>query len=243
MPTTVRFQIGTASDQGPRTYNADAVHHMTEPNGYGETFLSIADGVGDNPDAMWAATDAVANVTRQGTRRDTGTAAEALLTAAAPVVAEHSDAPPGQDGDTTLVVVVAYPDHHPAYSIAWVGDSRAWRYTQTNGLEALTNDHTLAETFRHADYVPAPYLEHQLTVALSHASTETIGTATLTGPHGRLILTTDGIHKPLSDDDLHAIVADTHDPQLCAETLVTRARDLGATDNATALVADPRLDA
>lgn len=242
MPTTVRFRIGTASEQGPRSYNADAVQHMTSPNDYGETFLAIADGVGDNPDAMWAATDAVANVIRQGTSRETGSATEALLTAAAPVVAEHNEAPPGQAGDTTLVVVVAYPEN-PAYSIAWVGDSRAWRYTKTNGLEALTNDHTLAEKLRAAGYEPAPRLEHQLTVALSLASTDTIGQNTLAGPHGRLILTTDGVHKTLSDDQLHAVVADNHDPQACAEALVARARELGSSDNATALVADPVRDA
>jgi serine/threonine protein phosphatase PrpC len=57
-------------------------------------------------------------------------------------------------------------------------------------------------------------------------------------PGDRLLLCSDGLHEPLSDDRLSAILSAASDARAAAERLVRDALELGTRDNVTALVID-----
>ncbi|MCI2422481.1 serine/threonine protein phosphatase [Saccharopolyspora sp. K220] len=232
---TVRFRVGTASDRGPRAIQADSVGCNTTPNTVGAVSFAISDGIGDTRDAA----DTAAKAVSTAVDHDHDSAAVALIDAAAPVVEDHALAPAGQAGDATLVVVVA-STRDCIYRIAWVGDSRAWHHDDT-GLTQITRDHTLGQQLRDRGIDAAPRFDHCLTRALSTVEDKAIGEGRVCAPIGRLILTTDGVHKTLSASEIRGIADAFPDPHDCAARLVAHARECGSHDNATALVADPYL--
>ncbi|WP_424185328.1 PP2C family protein-serine/threonine phosphatase [Actinokineospora sp. G85] len=201
----------TASAQGPREINADAV--ASSSGAY-----ALADGVGDDPRAARAARIAAAAAVRVG-----GGAVEAVLAAQAEVLAEAA-------GNCVLVVAVPEGD---GYDIAWVGDVRAWAWTAT-GLRRLTTDHTVAQHFRDRGIPTTPRMEHIVTTSVRTARREQVGTARVAGP-SLLVLTSDGVHKPLDEPVMTRLLRYSTAP---AAALVEAATAAGSTDNATALVVE-----
>jgi serine/threonine protein phosphatase PrpC len=109
-----------------------------------------------------------------------------------------------------------------------VGDSRAWRFAGGR-LARLTADHVR----------PEPDLSHVLIRALGMESELRCDhTAIELAEHDRLLLTTDGVHGPLSDKRIAAILARQDSAQATATELVEAALASGGHDNATALVID-----
>ncbi len=234
-----QFQIAHATDQGPRLEQADAVNSVRGESGLHA--FAIADGVGDKTWSAETAQRAVDNATHHAIDRS---AAGALLDVAAPVIQYYANGPRGQVGDACLVVAVPFPDElGGGYDIAWVGDSRAWCYDGTE-LHQLTTDHTYGEKYRQPDNPDwlqncAHGFDHVLTRTLGTARDSTrIGTTRVVGDHGRLLLTTDGIHKALSHHEIQQAAARYSQPESCAERLITAARNHGSRDNAAVLVAD-----
>jgi serine/threonine protein phosphatase PrpC len=205
----------TASAQGPRSHNADAVGAYAAAGAPGIVF-ALADGVGDDPAAAQAARVAAAAAARTPVHKGP---VEAVL-AAQQAVRERSY------GDAVLVVAVPVAG---GYRIAWVGDARAYAWDGT-ALRRLTTDHTLAEYFRAHHQPVTPRMEHVVTTSVRTAKPHEIGTAEVTG--GGLLLTSDGVHKPLTGDTIRAILAD---PAHGAAELVEAAIAGGGSDNATAL--------
>lgn len=235
------FHVVTAADQGPREWQADATASHCDPESGLWTF-AVADGVGDWPWSADVADDAVQTATRTAVHRG---AVAALLAAAGPVIDTRAAAPVGQRGDTTLVVVVALPDSvGGGYDIAWVGDSRAWCFDGTE-LHQLTTDHTKGQEYRQPDRPDwlqdiAVRFDHVLTRSLGRSDhAGSVGTVRTYGPHGRLLLTTDGIHKELPDEAIERAARRYSHPHSCAERLIHAARNHGSRDNAAVLVADP----
>jgi protein phosphatase len=116
------------------------------------------------------------------------------------------------------------------YRLGWVGDVRAYAW---NGFELrqLTKDHTLAQYFRDHGEEATPKMEHVVTTSVHTAPTTRYGTTETSAT--TLVLTTDGIHKTLTDETMTAILRDADNP---AEALVQAAHNAGARDNATAVV-------
>ncbi|WP_037358837.1 PP2C family protein-serine/threonine phosphatase [Amycolatopsis orientalis] len=206
----------TASEQGPRERNADAVSAYAAAGAPGITF-ALADGVGDDPGAGRAARVAAAAAAR--TPVEAGPV-KAIL------AAQQAVQRLGGTGDAVLVVAMPFAG---GYRIAWVGDARAYSWDGSM-IHKLTQDHTLAEYFRSRHQPYSPRMEHVVTTSVRTAKPEEIGTAE--APSGGLLLTSDGVHKVLPPATIDEILAD---PARGASALVATAIALGGRDNATAL--------
>ncbi|RSM62268.1 serine/threonine protein phosphatase [Kibdelosporangium aridum] len=214
----------TASRQGGRQFNADAVGASRD----GESVVfALADGIGDS---IWAGEAArVAS----GVAARTSTAAgpvEAVLAAQRALEALNTGS------DAVLVVAMPYAD---GYQVAWVGDARAYTWDGVE-LKQVTTDQTMAEYFRLHDSVPTPRMEHVVTNSLRTTSEERIGRATVTD-FKSLLLSSDGVHKVVSPETIQAVLAEQGTSTLSrVSTLVDTAMVLGGTDNATALLVSTR---
>jgi serine/threonine protein phosphatase PrpC len=205
----------TASAQGPRSHNADAVGAYAAAGAPGIVF-ALADGVGDDPAAAQAARVAAAAAARTPVHKGP---VEAVL-AAQQAVRERSY------GDAVLVVAMPMAG---GYRIAWVGDARAYTWDGAT-LRRLTTDHTLAEYFRARHQPVTPRMEHVVTTSVRTTKQHEIGTAEMTS--GGLLLTSDGVHKPLTANAIRTILTD---PDHGAAGLVEAAIARGGSDNATAI--------
>jgi PPM family protein phosphatase len=206
----------TASRQGGRKFNADAVGAARDGSGM---VFALADGIGDS---MWAAEAArVASDVAVHTPLIVGPV-EAVLAAQRALHSMHTGA--------DCVLVVAMGDQ-----IAWVGDVRAYGWDGTQ-LVQLTSDQTLAEYFRAHDAIPTPRMEHVVTNSLRNTRPDQIGLVTARNCTS-ILLTSDGVHKTLSPDLIEGILAETGTSALTrVSTLVETAIVMGATDNSTALL-------
>jgi serine/threonine protein phosphatase PrpC len=109
-----------------------------------------------------------------------------------------------------------------------VGDSRAWRFSGGR-LTCLTTDHVRQE----------PDLRHVLIRALGMEGELRLDHTTIElAEHDRLLLTTDGVHGPLSASRIAALLERQSSAEATAEDLVEAALKAGGRDNATALVID-----
>jgi serine/threonine protein phosphatase PrpC len=109
-----------------------------------------------------------------------------------------------------------------------VGDSRAWRFAGGR-LACLTTDHVR----------PEPDLRHVLIRALGIEAELRLDHATIElAEHDRLLLTTDGVHGPLTPARIQAILAQQMSAEATAEQLVEAALAAGGKDNATAVLID-----
>ncbi len=117
--------------------------------------------------------------------------------------------------------------------IVHVGDSRAWRFcaADTGGgrLVCLTRDHTRREPDLRHVLIRALGIEPE--VRLDHVTVEL-------AERDRLLLTSDGVHGPLSPKRIAAILARQTSAQATVDELVEAALAAGGQDNATALVID-----
>jgi serine/threonine protein phosphatase PrpC len=132
--------------------------------------------------------------------------------------------------------VVAVPDGLSC-DVAWVGDCRAYH---SNGrvLEQVTVDHTLAEHYRSRGAAVTPRMEHLVTTSVRTVAPERIGTSRTGLARGRLLLCSDGVHKPLAATELRATIDLPESPERITALLVAAALAAGGRDNATALVVD-----
>lgn len=210
-----------AGHQGRRAVNADAVASHTDP-ATGGLHVALADGIGDNQGAVRAALVAAAAAVR--TPAAAGGPAAALLAAQRAVLADR-DA-----GDCVLVIAQPRVD---GYELSWVGDVRAYDW-DGQALRQLTTDHTLAQFFRSRGEPFAPRMEHLVTTSVRTARPTELGRARLLGP-GRLLLTSDGVHKTLSPGTMAELMRYADNP---AAALVAAAHQAGSTDNATAVTVD-----
>lgn len=112
--------------------------------------------------------------------------------------------------------------------LAHIGDSRAWRLSGDR-LTCLTTDHVR----------PEPDLSHVLIRALGMEDEARLDHATFElSERDRLLLTSDGVHGPLSARRIAAILMRQASAQATAQHLVDTALAAGGQDNATALVID-----
>ncbi|WP_033290607.1 PP2C family protein-serine/threonine phosphatase [Amycolatopsis jejuensis] len=210
----------TASEQGPRERNADAVSAYAVAGAPGITF-ALADGVGDDPSAGRAAQVAAAAAAR--TPVADGPVAAILN-------AQRALQKLGGTGDAVMVVAMPFAG---GYRIAWVGDARAYAWDGAM-IHKLTVDHTMAEYFRSRHQPYSPRMEHMVTTSVRTTQPEEIGTTETVG--SGLLLTSDGVHKVLPPATIDEILAD---PSRGAPALVATAIALGGRDNATALFVEP----
>ena len=109
-----------------------------------------------------------------------------------------------------------------------VGDSRAWHFRE-GVLTRLTEDHALSQ----------PGLSHVLYRAIGIEPDLRLDVQTVTlKAHDRLLLTTDGVHGVVSEEDLTRVLARRASPEADAQAVVDKAGEEQTRDNATAIVVD-----
>lgn len=145
-------------------------------------------------------------------------------------------------GTTAVVALLVEAAGGPAWLVANLGDSRAYRLVGDR-LEQVSIDHSLVqqlldagtiteeEAARHPD-------RHVVTRALGGQGSAEADVFRLPLPSGRLLLCSDGVSGMLDHAALEGVLVGVEDPRDCAERVVAAAVEAGGEDNATAVVVD-----
>lgn len=147
------------------------------------------------------------------------------------------------DMGTTLVAV---RERDGEFELAWVGDSRAYRYNRGEGtLECLTRDQNVAGRLLHSGRITeaqarAHPQRHVLTDCIGQrAGLPTIESRRVAWRAGdRLLLCTDGLSGELSDAELSRWLGEIASPREAAEKLAQLALEAGGHDNLSLVVLD-----
>ena len=162
--------------------------------------------------------------------------------------AQRDDGRAGFSSGTTVVLAVLTHDAGtPAWLLAHVGDSRAYRAAVSGDelvLRRATTDHSLVQEMVEAGLLDEPAARqhpdrHVVTRALGGEgdARPELSVAPLGGPE-RLVLCSDGISDMIDDTAIAAVLAAAPDPRQAAQDLVAAALAAGGRDNATAVVVD-----
>ena len=237
--TTMSFDIdiGHASDRGPREGNEDFA--AVQRPGAGDQPLgwiaALADGVSSGGGGRMAAQTTVQSLVQDyfgaPATWDTTVTLDRLIRAQNTWLAEHNRRRAwARDAGTALTTLTALALRGHSWTVAHVGDSRAWLIRDNprgSDCQQLTQDHAFAgETQTNMlsravgldEHVQVDYLQGDLQVG------------------DTLLLTSDGVHGPLARRRIDAICRAADSAQAAAEALVREALAAGGTDNATALV-------
>jgi serine/threonine protein phosphatase PrpC len=234
------IDVGHASSAGPREHNEDfaAVQRPAPADTTMGWIAALADGVAGGGGGRVAAQTSVMTLVEDyfgaPPTWDTTVVLERLIRAQNAWLADHNRRRAwARDAGTALTTLTALVLRGHSWTLAHVGDSRAWL---VRGAECtqLTHDHALpAESM--ADGVQmgsgtltrAVGLDDHVQVDFLQGDLQ-IGDA--------LLLTSDGVHGVLARRDVQQLCTGADSAQAAAEALVARALSAGSRDNATALV-------
>ncbi len=235
------LEIAGITDRGPvRTENQDVWDAQMGGDGR-SAVLVLADGMGGHKGGLESAEaavkDAMAVLISPGPTEDAAASLRRAVDAATQAVAKVRDAIGGGPGTTLVLAIIS--DTHAV--VANVGDSRAYLITAA-GATPITEDHSWAAAQVRAGVMDAEEARH-------HAKRNLIERAVMgdpvevdifdidAAPGDLLLLCSDGLWEPLSDQVLGAVIS-APDPLGVA---LTRACDAalaaGGTDNVTLVAA------
>jgi PPM family protein phosphatase len=243
----VRLQIAAATSVGRRRQdNQDYLLYRVaraQPDAAHDCSLFIAaDGVGGAAGGAVAsklAAESVERAFQPAGSADPGTLLAEAITVAGAAVAERATAEESLARMATTLVAAVVRDN--AAWVANVGDSRAY-LVREGRAEQITNDHSfVAEAVRVGALSPAeaahhPY-RHMITRSLSaagEAEPDVFGPLPLR-PDDRLLLCTDGLTEPLTDEEISRLAA-AGDPEQAAAALIDAANEAGGPDNVSVLL-------
>ncbi|SCL42169.1 Serine/threonine protein phosphatase PrpC [Micromonospora pallida] len=246
---TLAVTLASASRIGGRDANADAASVVGNPLGVA---AAVIDGIGSSPAVVAAARRAAGTAAIVASHRG----AQAGIMAAADTYPDYPRSP-------NAVAAVASIEPGGRIEIAHVGDCAVWTWSAAAGLRRWTVDQTagqhVAHMMRnpgltamdraaladHGDKVVAALDDYVLN-GLVYATISTISWTPLRGEAADvdlIVLTSDGVHKPLSDEQIAELVErHADDAQALADALVDAGTGLPRTDpdeapdNATAAV-------
>jgi PPM family protein phosphatase len=218
------------SDPGPRSLNEDAVLISALPGG-GE-LVAVADGMGGHSAGEVASRRALEVLYAEIVA---GASLENALTAANSALLEEAARSPAQHGMGTTVVALVRRDG--TYTVANVGDSRAYRI-DGNGVRQLTLDHSfVAEAVHSGQLSAAEALKSRWRNAVTRAvGTESELKVDCFGPFDAteshtILLCTDGLYRVIDETQLHHAVLRSEDPWPAVRKLAGAALAAGADDN------------
>jgi protein phosphatase len=229
-------EIAAATDRGTvRTENQDAWDVVERTGGFG---LLLADGMGGHPGGRESAAAAIAAASaRLSEAGASGPVLTAAMLDANVAVAGVRDSMGGDPGTTLVLALV---DKQRAV-IANIGDSRAYLVRAGQAIQ-LTDDHSwVGEQVREGN-IAADEARH-------HARRNIITRAVMGDPvkpdlfpvevrtGDTLLLCSDGIWEPLSDEMLAELLSNAGPLVRDLERLCDAALDAGGRDNVTAVAA------
>ncbi|MFA7553985.1 MAG: PP2C family serine/threonine-protein phosphatase [Spongiibacteraceae bacterium] len=138
----------------------------------------------------------------------------------------------------TVVAMSITPER---YTIAWVGDSRAYRL-RNNKIELLTQDHSYLEWLKDNGITIEEARKHPK----RNVITQSIGVGepnpdTVNGeykPGDRYLLCSDGLNDELTDVEICSILRAKDNAEVITERLIQAALDKGGRDNISVIVVD-----
>ena len=153
----------------------------------------------------------------------------------------------GKKGMGTTVVAVQL--HGDAYTLAWVGDSRA--YLWDDGLMQMTKDHSMVQmlidtgqiTQQEARTHPRKNIIYQNLGAPEVKLPEVSLKQGTLYKDQKIILCSDGLSDEVEDQQIEKIVGSTGSDAEAAEMLVTAAIDNGGNDNVSVIIVSAPVDA
>jgi PPM family protein phosphatase len=218
------------SDPGPRSLNEDAVLISALPGG-GE-LVAVADGMGGHSAGEVASRRALEVLYAEIVA---GASVESAVLSANSAVLEEAARTPAQHGMGTTVVALVRRDG--TYTVANVGDSRAYRI-DGDGVRQLTLDHSFVAEAVHSGQLSA---EEALKSRWRNAVTRAVGTESelkvdCFGPFDAteshtILLCTDGLYRVIDETQLHHAVLRSEDPWPAVRRLAGAALAAGADDN------------
>jgi protein phosphatase len=196
----------------------------------------VADGVGGHADGEVAAA-----IVRDTVREEIGNGAgldAAIQRAHAGVLAEIGRREDSNMGSTVVAALMSSDE----YDIAWVGDSRAYRFDGT--LTQLTRDHNpVSEMLARGALTPEQAAMHPkrnvLSQSLGVAASIEVTPGRVRGklhPGQQLVLCSDGLTDEVSDTAIEKIMGEEISPALQVRALIQAALDGGGRDNVTVVV-------
>lgn len=224
-----------------RERNEDLVHFGQLENAGAETYVvAVADGMGGYDRGDVASKLAIDALLERLQTIDTDDSALILKQAyrRANEAIYEGGVSQGEDNmmGTTLVAGLI---RGAELSLANVGDSRAY-LLRAGALTQVTQDHSLiAEQVRMgvltADEARSSQHRNIITRALGHRERVDVDVFELTLlPEDRLLLSTDGVHDFLEEEDIREVLSELR-PDDAPAALIERALANGSTDNLTAL--------
>ncbi|MFR9754082.1 PP2C family protein-serine/threonine phosphatase [Nocardia sp. 004] len=249
-PFTVPIAANAHAEHiGSRDTQQDAAYFSTRIATYGAYLVAaIADGVGSATGSEYIARAAVEAVCALGAAADYGDYPAELLPLAAAVLPLHvrtaetaaavafsgfADGP-GYGYRPDATIAVATIDDDAAIQVGWLGDCRVWVELANGRLLRLTDDHNMAKFGR----------PNVVTRTLGEPGEE--GPARAQWHHNgdpelrpvRVLLTTDGVHGPLSERAIRCALTNAPNAQRAALWLTKWAvrADGPRADNASALL-------
>lgn len=127
--------------------------------------------------------------------------------------------------------------------MAQVGDSRAY-IMRNDTLVQVTRDQSVVSALLHAGRITEEEAENfvQSNVILQalgvHEDVEVALSVVELRRGDRLLMCSDGLHGPVSHDEISEILRSCEQPRAATDGLIAAARDAGGPDNITAVVAD-----
>lgn len=146
-------------------------------------------------------------------------------------------------GTTAVAALLVEDDSGPAWLLANLGDSRAYRFVD-GALVQVSTDHSLVQELVDAGRIsPEEAAVHPERNVITRALGESLGVepdyfVLRLADAERLLLCTDGVTGMIDDQTIARLLAEATDPRDAADRLVAAAVAAGGEDNATAVVID-----
>ena len=245
----LEIQFGQASDFGKiRTNNEDSMgafipssRQQVRSHGY---LFAVADGVGGMDLGEIASATAIATLTQEFPKAQSGTMLVSLLPRLiqlANAAVHDRTLSPEYRGRKMATTLVACALRHDQAVISHVGDSRC--YLVRNGhAKQITQDHTWVNEQRKMGLLTVAEASesdsrHVLIRSIGPEMFVSPDTTTITiQPGDTLVLCSDGLHDEMKEETLAGIVGQNKGIQDIAQELVARAVEDDGNDNTTAMV-------
>ncbi len=218
-----------------RKANEDSILLMTE-----QSFWLVADGMGGHANGALASQTAVSGFKAlqlsEGFEEAINEIADRMHAVNSRLFHMNSEAEDGQMGTTAISLLV----RGDKFAVIWVGDSRAYIYRR-GGLFQISVDHThvqdlVDEGILSPDEAKDHPMGHVLTRALGvQDSVQVDVVQDMMEPGDRIILCSDGLTGPVSDDKIRQIVAQGN-IDIAVTDLIGAAHEGGAADNVTVII-------
>ena len=205
----------------------------------------VADGMGGH-----AAGEVASRITSEVVEHaiKNGESLESAIQTAHKAVVDAALNGTGKPGMGSTVVALKSRGHH--YQIAWVGDSRAYLWSDESGsfsLRQLTIDHSYVQMLYQSGIISEEELSNHpekniITQCLGSTELDRLKVDVVErkwGKRDRILLCSDGLSDLDNDQTIYNILSDNEEIQSAVDALLNEALNNGGVDNVSIILIDP----